>query len=101
MMSAPTFETMRGRVLAWLTDPRLDAAIQRGIRRGCFRPDLDVSAARLFIAGAADPLVVMAACPPLAPARLEARLAELVLRAILAPGQPLPGDLASTAQKGN
>jgi AcrR family transcriptional regulator len=100
MMAAPTFETMRGRVLAWLTDPRLDAAIQRGIRCGCFRADLDIPAARLFIAGAADPLVVMAACPPLTPARLEARLAELVLRALLAPGQPLPADLAPAGQKG-
>ena len=100
MMSAPTFETMRGRVLAWLTDPRLDAAIERGIRRGCFRADLDVAATRLFIAGAADPLVVMAACPPLVPSRLEAELADLVLRAILAPGQPLPADSAGTRLKG-
>jgi AcrR family transcriptional regulator len=98
VMAAPEFQAIKQRVLGWFADPRLEAVIQRGIDAGLFRPDLDVATARLFVAGAADPLVVMCAGggAPLAPALLHG-LVDLVLRALLAPGVPLP---ASPGAKG-
>lgn len=90
LMAAPAFETIRSQVLSWFAEPRLQRAIERGIQRGVFRPDLDPEAARLFVAGAADPLLILAVGPGPLPHRFRRSLVDLVLRALLAPGAGLP-----------
>ncbi|MES4793279.1 MAG: hypothetical protein C4321_10155, partial [Chloroflexota bacterium] len=86
IMAAPEFQEIKQRVLQWFADPRLDDIIQRGIRNGLFHPDLDIPTARLFIAGAADPLVVMSAGTATSPGPAIVRgIVQLVLRALLVP----------------
>jgi AcrR family transcriptional regulator len=90
LMSTPVSAELKNRVVCWVVEPRLDAVIERGVRLGAFRPDLDVPVARLFVASAADPLIALAAGGGLPPARLRCGLIELVLRALLSPDYPLP-----------
>ncbi len=95
LMATPAFEELRRRVLSWFQDPRLETVVQRGIELGYFRFDLHPPAARLFIAGAADPLVIMAAGPGPLPAHLTDGIIDLVLRALLAP-RPAPPPLRTS-----
>lgn len=86
IMAAPEFQEIKQRVLQWFADPRLDDIVQRGIQKGLFHPDLDIPTARLFIAGAADPLVVMSATTATSPAPAIVRgIVQLVLRGLLNP----------------
>ncbi len=87
LMATSSFEEIKARVIGWMLEPRLEAAIERGIARGVFRPGLDPAVTRLFVASAADPLIALATAGTIPLERLRAGLVDLVLRALGAPSK--------------